>query len=153
MLFENNDYDFDVLNLAGFNFPEPNSYYYGFDNQSQLVDVNEGFLRGNMWKNEYVPYKGMPHGRLKPTCEQEALLFHIIALDFAINDLNLYLDLHPEDQKIYETFKTYTKECIELKDRYAKEFGPLSLDQTMSSKYEWMKNPWPWDKSGGSMYV
>lgn len=153
MLFENNDYDFDVLNLAGFNFPESNSYYYGFDNQSQLVDVKEGFLRGNMWKNEYVPYKGMSHGRLKPTCEREALLFHIMELDFAINDLNLYLDLHPEDQKIYETFKTYTKECIELKDRYAKEFGPLSLDQTMSNQYEWMKNPWPWDKSGGSMYV
>ena len=28
MLFENNDYDFDVLSLAGFSFPEPDNSYF-----------------------------------------------------------------------------------------------------------------------------
>ena len=153
MLFENNDYDFDVLSLAGFSFPEPDNSYFQYQNENRLVSSKEGFLRGNMWKNEYEPYRGMTYVPLKPTCEREMLLFQIMEKDFAVNDLNLYLDLHPEDQEIYEKFKQYTKECIELKDQYARKYGPLSLEQTSGGSYEWMKNPWPWDKSGGSMYV
>lgn len=153
MLFENNDYDFDILSLAGFNFNGPEKFYEYKMQENRLVSPEEGFLRGNMWRNEYDPYKNMQPVRLVPTCEREALLFKIMEMDFAVNDLNLYLDLHPEDEKIYECFKKYTKECLELKDEYAKRFGPLTLDQTNGNSYEWMKNPWPWNKSGGSMYV
>lgn len=156
MLFENNDYDYDIdiLSLAGFNFGnQPNYYEYDNKHTSKLVDPSLGFLRGNMWENEYDPYKNMMPAKLKPTCEREALLYKIMEMDFAVNDLNLYLDLHPEDSNIYEKFKTYSEKCIELKDMYAKKYGPLTLNQTFSNNYEWMKNPWPWDKSGGSMYV
>ena len=152
MLFENNDFDFDVLSLAGFNFQEPNNYFE-YKREEKLVSTKEGFLRGNMWKDEYEPYKGMTYVKLMPKNEREALLFQIMEYDFAVNDLNLYLDLHPEDASIYEKFQEYVRICIELKDRYVKEFGPLTMDQTSSQSYEWMKNPWPWDKSGGSMYV
>lgn len=150
MLFENNNYDFDILSLAGFNFENVPKR---FDESDKLVSTKEGFLRGNMFKKEYDPYKNMQPVLLKPTCERDVLLFKIMELDFAINDLNLYLDLHPEDREMYEKFKKYTKECIELKDGYAKKYGPLTLDQVNSISYDWMKNPWPWDKSGGSMYV
>ena len=153
MLFENNDYDFDILSLAGLNFNRPQNNYYEYDNTNPLVDPQEGFQRGNMWRNEYVPYRGMTYEKLNHTIERESLLFKIMEMDFAVNDLNLYLDLHPEDNMIYEKFKAYTKECIRLKDEYARTYGPLTLEQTNKNSYEWMKNPWPWDKSGGSMYV
>lgn len=154
MLFETNDYDYDydILNLAGFNLNRPGSFYE-YSSKNRLVSTTEGFLRGNMWQNEYDPYKNMQPVKLKPTCEREVLLFKIMELDFAVNDLNLYLDLHPEDEEIYEKFRKYTKECLELKDEYARKYGPLTLDQTPSNTYDWMKNPWPWDKTGGSMYV
>jgi len=156
MFFENNnynydyDFDFDVLSLAGFDYGKSPKR---FENTGKLVDSKEGFLRGNMFKNEYDPYKNMQYKMLKPKNEREVLLFKIMEIDFAINDLNLYLDMHPEDAEMYEKFKAYTNECIRLKDEYAKKYGPLTLEQTKSNEYEWMKNPWPWDKSGGSMYV
>ena len=154
MLFENNNYDFDldfdVLSLAGFNFEDPKKRA---NTSNKLVDSKEGFLRGNMFRDEYVPYKNIGVKMLQPKNEREVLLFKIMEADFAINDLNLYLDMHPEDVQMYEKFKMYTNECIRLKDEYAKTYGPLTLDQTKSNNYEWMKNPWPWDKSGGSMYV
>lgn len=152
MLFENNnyDYDFDVLSLAGFNFEDPMKRVNA---SNKLVDSKEGFLRGNMFRDEYVPYKNMRYVMLKPKNEREVLLFKIMEVEFAVNDLNLYLDMHPEDVEMYEKFKMYTNECIRLKDEYAKTYGPLTLDQTKSNNYEWLKNPWPWDKSGGSMYV
>lgn len=151
MFFENNnyDYDFDILSLAGFNFDDS----YKRIESSKLVDSKEGFLKGNMFRDEYVPYKNMGVKMLKPTSERDVLLFKIMEVDFAINDLNLYLDMNPEDANVYEIFKKYTNECIRLKDEYAKKYGPLTLDQTKSNAYEWLKNPWPWDKSGGSMYV
>lgn len=153
MFFENNNYDYDfdldILSLAGFNFEDSNKRI----DSSKLVDSKEGFLKGNMFRDEYVPYKNMGVKMLKPNSEREAHLFKIMEIDFAINDLNLYLDMNPEDASAYEVFKKYTNECIRLKDEYAKKYGPLTLDQTKSNTYEWMKNPWPWDKSGGSMYV
>ena len=152
MLFENKDYDYayDVLSLAGFNY-SPN--YYEYENKEVLTSPQEGFLKGNMWKYEYVPYKNYEPTKIKATCERECMLYKIMEIDFAINDLSLYLDLHPEDSKIYEKFKMYTKKCMELKEEYAKNYGPLTLNQVEASEYEWMKNPWPWDKSGGSLYV
>lgn len=151
MLFENNDYNFDVLSLAGFDITELEKLYN--ENSSKLYETNEGFLKGNMWKEEYAPYKNYSCQNLKPTCEREALLFKIMELNFAINDLNLYLDIHPEDCESYEKLKMCTKEYLKLKDSYANKYGPLTIEQTVSSNYEWLKNPWPWDKKGGSMYV
>ncbi len=148
MLFENNSYDYDILSLAGLNFNSMQNY----DSKEDLLNSELGFRRGNMWNNEYVPYKNMEPVKVVPTSERESLLYKIMEIDFAINDLNLFLDLHPDNQRIYEVFKKYTEECIYLKDKYAKEFGPLTLENTSANTYEWIKNPWPWDK-GGSKYV
>jgi spore coat protein JB len=150
MFFENNNYDFDVLSLAGFDLKENPKYY---DYSNPLVDSKEGFLRGNMFRSEYIPYKDMPCKKLNPTCKRDALLYKIMEMDFAINDLNLYLDLHPEDEMVYEKFKKYAKECMLLKDEYAKTYGPLTLQETTGKTYNWINNPWPWDNDGGSMYV
>ena len=125
MLFENNDYnfDYDFLNLAGFNFNRPDAFYQIKDSNEKLVRPEEGLQRGNMWKDEYVPYKGLTYEKIVPTDEKERLLFQIMEMEFAVNDLNLYLDLHPEDSEIYEKFKEYTTTCIRLKDEYAKKYG------------------------------
>ena len=96
MLFENNNYDFDVLSLAGFSFDEPPKRYdYPVQSKdNKLVDAKEGFLRGNMFRDLYDPYKNMRCKELKPTTEREALLYKVMEMDFAVNDLNLYLDFH-----------------------------------------------------------
>lgn len=151
MLFDGNQFDFglpfieDAMNTKFFD--------YSMGNDSKLVSTKEGFLRGNMFADEYEPYKNLTYFSLKPKNEQEKLLFHIMELSFAVNDLNLYLDLHPEDTKMFEKFKMYTKQCMELEEQYAKQYGPLVLSQTDSQEYEWFKNPWPWENNGGDMYV
>jgi spore coat protein JB len=150
MFFENNNYDFDVLSLSGFDFKNKAKYYEYPEN---LLDSKEGFLRGNMFRSEYIPYKDMNCKKLNPTCPRQVLLYKIMELDFAINDLNLYLDLHPEDEMVYEKFKKYIEISMKLKDDYANNYGPLTLDETNKETYNWINNPWPWEKSGGSMYV
>lgn len=144
MLFENNDFD---LNMAIF-MPDVN-----FSRDVKLLDPMEGFLRGNMFKVEYLPYKNLTYFKLSPSDEKERDLLKIMALDFAVNDLNLYLDLHPDDKFVFEKFKKYVEELKKLSKEYAKVYGPLELTQTKGNKYDWLDCPWPWDSKGGSLYV
>lgn len=144
MLFENDDFD---LNMAIF-MPDVN-----FNQDVNLVDPMEGFLRGNMFKDEYLPYKNLTYFKLSPCSEKDAYLLKIMALSFAVNDLNLYLDLHPDDRFVFEKFKKYGEELKNLSKEYAKVYGPLELTQTKGNKYDWLDSPWPWDTKGGSLYV
>lgn len=153
MFFDGNDFDFGIPMMPDEIKMEDINILDNEINNSKLVSTKEGFLRGNMFSNLYDPYKDLTYLPLNPKNEKERLLYEIMEVDFAINDLNLYLDLHPEDNEIYEKFKMYVKKCIELKDSYTRKYGPLTLEQVNSNEYKWNENPWPWESKGGSMYV
>lgn len=118
------------------------------DMNTRLYSDKEGFLKGNMFINEYVPYKNYRVARLEGRNEKEQLLLMIYQYDFAVNDLNLYLDIHPEDSQIYETFKRYTEEQKNYVDMYEKKYGPLELDESNYSTYMWENGPWPFVGGG-----
>lgn len=148
MLFDGNDYD---VNMTFFEIPGSN--FNDIPRQSELFSVKEGFMRGNMFRDEYKPYKNLTYLPLNPRTDREKKLYDIMGLCFAINDLNLYLDLYPDDQECYRLFKQYTLEEKKLKKEYEMMYGPLTLNQVENNKYKWLENPWPWDNEGGSMYV
>ena len=47
----------------------------------------------------------------------------------------------------------YVKEKNELEDMYTSKYGPMTITETQGSSYNWINNPWPWDRTGGSKYV
>ncbi len=125
----------------------------GEDNP-KLVSVDEGFLRGNMFANEYKPYKNYKVKKIVPRTQREELLLEIMELSFAINDLNLYLDLHPEDKHMLKKFNELVEKSCKCEMEYVKNYGSLEvIDNTSDEKFEWIKNPWPWDNEGGTKYV
>ena len=81
------------------------------------------------------------------------MLINIMALSFAITDLNLYLDLHPDDNEMYNLFKKYVNNKEQICKEYEKLYGPLEVIKDLGNKYNWLDSPWPWEKRGGSMYV
>ncbi len=113
-----------------------------------LYSSTEGFIHGNMFKDEYKGYKNYQVKTPKAKTEQEAYLYKIMELEFAINDLNLYLDLHPEDNKTYELMKSYVSELLQYESDYISQYGPLELCDVQSENYKWLEN-WPWDKEDG----
>ena len=78
------------------------------------------------------------------------MLLRLQELDFILNDLNLYLDLNPNDTRVFETFKRVAKEYDILKKRYYESYQVLELCYDTKNKYTWDSNPWPWD---GGYYV
>ena len=73
------------------------------------------------------------------------MLQKIRCLEFAINELALYLDTHPDDQKALCLHRKYCKEVKELKDKYQKVFGPLTINFPCN-KWRWLEEPWPWER-------
>ena len=78
-------------------------------------------------------------------CERKEMLMQIRELNFAVIELGLYLNTHPEDQKALCLHRKYTKELKELMDKYQKVYGPLSI-YFPCNKWRWLEEPWPWER-------
>ena len=72
------------------------------------------------------------------------MIERIKCLNFAIIELGLYLDTHPDDEKALCLHRKYCKEYRELTDKYQKVYGPLTI-QFPCNKWRWLEEPWPWE--------
>ena len=157
MLFDNNDVDldfalFNLTNMPNISKKDMNDYSSKLTN-SNILSAKEGFLRWNLFKNEYEPYKNMTYIDIKPKNDREAMLFNVMQYSFAINDLNLWLDLHPRDNSVLALFKEMVEEARKAKREYETKYGPLTVSHTKGNEFDWIDSPWPWEDLGGSMYV
>lgn len=72
------------------------------------------------------------------------MLMKIRELNFAIVELGLYLDTHPEDQRALCLHREYARQLKELKDKYQKVYGPLTI-YFPCNKWRWLEEPWSWE--------
>jgi spore coat protein JB len=104
---------------------------------------DEALTRGTLfpgldlpWKdivNKSNPYDGTPLGEL-------------MALRFAITELNLYLDTHMDDKEALDMLKTLNKLLREGTEKFARLYSPqMILDVTLGDRFSWIDNPWPWE--------
>ncbi len=74
------------------------------------------------------------------------MLKKIQEYNFSSIELALYLDTHPTDQKALCLHKEYAKKLKDLKDKYQKVYGPLTI-YCPCNKWRWLEEPWPWEGS------
>ena len=89
------------------------NYYPNMDrdmNNPKYFTEKEGYLRGNMFRNLYSRYKNYEPQILRPTTEQEEMFLRMSEAEFAAHDLNLYLDLYPNDGNALDLFNKYRKD-------------------------------------------
>ncbi len=79
---------------------------------------------------------------------REEMLKKIKCYNFAIIELALYLDTHPDDEKALCLHNSYNKTLKDLKDKYQKVYGPLTIFYPCN-KWRWLEEPWPWE--GGNV--
>ena len=130
----------------GQNIMNPYQDYYENSNNQDFFTPNEGFLKGNMFKDLYDPYKNYQPASLTATTEEEQLLLQIQEICFAAHEMNLYLDLHPEDSSVLMLFRDYCKKERELVDQYENMYGPLIVSAAKDNNYfPWVNSYWPWE--------
>lgn len=79
---------------------------------------------------------------------REEMIMKIRELDFAIVELGLYLDTHPEDQRALCLHREYSRQLKDLKDKYQKVYGPLTIYYPCN-KWRWLEEPWASYEKGG----
>lgn len=157
-----NDYGFGYINYmnnmqGNVNYPNLIQSDYSnlpqtelsFDNKhvSGLLDPYQGFIRGNSFSQLYDKYKNYNPMELNPKNEREAMLYQLLQYKFALTDLNLYLDTHPNDQEMIAVFKKYLTIEKQIKERYEGMYGPLTVYDINpnTTNWIWKNSPWPWE--------
>ena len=115
--------------------------------KSNTFTPYEGFIRGIMFKNIYEPYKQDRPYQIQPMNEQAEMLTNIDSLGFAMIDLNLYLDVFPDDRGALELFNQYREQKEKLLKQYESKYGPIELSSDALNMYPWAwdNRPWPWE--------
>ncbi len=78
--------------------------------------------------------------------DRQKLLLYISEVSFALLDVTLYLDTHPEDKEALEYYNQYKNMRHEALKEYEHCFGPLlSTDVNVQNGWQWTYQPWPWE--------
>ncbi len=75
------------------------------------------------------------------------LLMKIMEYKFSANDMALFLDTHPCDEKALKLHNEYVEKLNEYKRIYEKEYGPLTIYDEADSWSDWVYEAWPWERS------
>lgn len=78
---------------------------------------------------------------------KNALLRTIDKISFVIVDTALYLDTHPYDNNALNFLKENIALRNDAMEKYAKSYGPLTIDTFSSSDnhWTWLNSPMPWE--------
>ena len=85
--------------------------------------------------------------------KRNQLLQKINEVSFALDDILLYLDTHPEDQDALAVFRDAVRQRKQTLSEFAEQFYPLTPDcmaeiyekEPSSSCYCWQKGAAPWE--------
>lgn len=136
----------DYYNYNNNNYNQPN-YNQSNEKITNLYDAYQGFIRGNLFPDLYNSYRVSNPIEIKPSNEQAEILTNIDALEFAMQDLNLYLDMNPNDSKMIELYNYYLKQNKDFLSIYQNKYGPILLDSESikGGRWDWINSPWPWE--------
>lgn len=112
-----------------------------------IVEPYIGLVRGNLFNDLYEPYKNYKAQEINVNSERASMLGQIQMYSFAITDLNLYLDLYPNDSKAFNLLKEYSKAKDDIYKKYVIKYGPTTVDESIGNTFNWINSPWPWEES------
>ena len=102
----------------------------------------KAFIRGTMYPGLELPFQGMVNKKEK-TANPKSDVQNIA---FAIQELALYLDTHPDDGEALEMYRDFQRQYHDAGIKYAQTIGPLNHQQPIKDKkYTWLCDPWPWE--------
>ena len=110
-----------------------------------LFSIDEVTNTGTLFKNIYKPYKTVP--KITPESNEEKLLLKIQQYENSLMDLNLYLDIFPNDSSLVNLYIKYNKELDDLKKEFEYKYYSLSKATSANNNtWKWLNGKWPWER-------
>ena len=79
--------------------------------------------------------------------ERERLMNKIAMYDFAVLELHIFLNTHPNDIAAAAKLDEYAALSAELKKEFEDKYGPISANSINANRWAWISDPWPWDNT------
>lgn len=78
---------------------------------------------------------------------QQQMLKKLQELSFALVELNLFLDTHPDNVKARELYNAYSAQMRDLRKEYFENYGPTMNFGVCPAgdSFSWINSPWPWE--------
>ncbi len=73
------------------------------------------------------------------------MLRKIQMVQFAVIDLNLYLNTHPRDRRALDEHNRLVAELDKLEEEYVQKYGILTAFSSSPAPWQWIDDPWPWE--------
>jgi len=126
------------------------NYFNNFDNNlnNNLFGPYEGYTKGNLFKSLYQQYKNYQPMTLVPNTEQEEALLNLNQMQFAMHELNLYLDIFPNDTEMLKKFTMYRNNYNKLLLEYEEKYEAININsnEINNTPFEWSTTLWPWNR-------
>lgn len=74
-----------------------------------------------------------------------SLLRAVQEQEFTLNELNLFLDTHPDCAEAFAAYRQALENAAEARRQFESEWGPLTA-WSVGDRYAWVDCPWPWEK-------
>ena len=117
--------------------------YVPFQLESPVRDEPRiAMVRGTLYPGSDLPFMGMVNQNNLPLTP----LSEVQVLAFAVQELALYLDTHPEDTEALELYRQYQQLYQKVSQAYEREKRPLNhAAPGQGDTYAWLDDPWPWE--------
>ena len=111
------------------------------DSAAPAYEAEDALMRGTLFPGLDLPFMGLVNREMPSTP-----LAELMAIDFVVDELELYLDTHAEDDEAFALYQTMLALRQEAKERYGKRCGPISQSDMLGmDSYAWLSGPWPWE--------
>lgn len=105
-------------------------------------EPRKAMVRGTLYPGLDLPFMGMVNQNNLPVTP----LSEVQVLAFAVQELALYLDTHPEDTEALELYRQYQQLYQKVSQAYEREKRPLNhATPGQGDTYAWLDDPWPWE--------
>lgn len=105
-------------------------------------EPRKAIVRGTLFPGLDLPLMGIVNKNLLPATP----LSELQVLAFAVQELALYLDTHPEDTEALELYRQYQELYQKCSESYQQKIRPLNhATPSQDGNYAWLDDPWPWE--------
>lgn len=117
------------------------------ENNPPRYSQNDAMQAGTLFPGLNLPFHKEIRSRFPAA---NTALSELMALDFAIQELGLYLTTHSGDSEALELYWSYVRLGRQGRKKYVESYGPLSETDITPGSFQWLNDPWPWDLEGNA---
>ena len=138
----------DFLNANYMDYRNNNIMHSNMDINNELYSPFEGYIKGNIFKNLYNKYRNYSPVQLVPRNEHEEALLNLDQMGFAMHEMNLLLDVYPNDRNAMENYIKFRNNYNILLNDYQKKYGSFNVnsEHLNTIPFGWTYEPWPFNR-------